>query len=135
MTNFRIATFRLLNQDRSLINGKRCQLELKFSTPKKSGDDRIRIIGEIHNDTSRSNRLQQQPVRNFSGLVAPYEDAYAQAVANTSGLIVVRFVSTNLGVHSTLVQNYLARNYIVETGNGPYVAAWKEFSPNHSTEN
>jgi len=71
----------------------------------------IMVTGIAFNNTHRREVIKQKPVRNLSGIMAPYEDAICQNIANKSGKSVRRRVKTSEPVDSKFVQNYLRRGY------------------------
>lgn len=77
---------------------------------------RFRLVtGAISNRTNQviggKDKIELPPLRNVSGILAPYEDAFCQAIANKTKKPVRRTVSTEKGPDSRLVTNYLKRGY------------------------
>lgn len=79
----------------------------------KRDQGRIVVTGNFLNNTRKGDSEAVQPpvVRNFSGVIAPYEDALCQAIADNEGANVRREVHTKQPVERRFVQNYLDRGY------------------------
>lgn len=77
------------------------------------------VRGYVGNKSSGHNVAK--PLRNVSGILAPIEDAFCQAIADASidKRTAIREVSTYHTPDSRFVQNYIRRGYVPEDqGNG-----------------
>jgi len=91
------------------------------------------VTGAINNRTNQiihEDRIELPPLRNISGILAPYEDAFCQAIANKTKKLVRRTVSTEKGPNSKLVTNYLKRDYIQRPeSDETFQSLFKDFLP------
>lgn len=97
---------RVVNQDNSNINGGQAGMNLFYNAGNKT------VTGNAFNHTRPENRpIRQSPIRNVSGILAPLEDAFCQALADTRKETVTRDFITERPIFSRFVQNYLSRGY------------------------
>ncbi|HEX8923286.1 MAG TPA: hypothetical protein VF828_00950 [Patescibacteria group bacterium] len=101
-------TFEILNKQKERINGMFCGL---YNELDPRGKPRIEVYGEFANNTHRAVSISERPIRNMTGIIGPYEDAFCKVLATAYNREVKRKVFTNHGRESRLVQNYINRGY------------------------
>lgn len=77
----------------------------------KTTADTVRVTGSFFNRSHEADDLRQPPIRNISGVIAPYEDALCILAAKRTGKPALREVATALPPNSRYVTNYLRRGY------------------------
>jgi hypothetical protein len=74
----------------------------------------LRVAGSVGNFSDKGVNSPNPAIRNITGVIAPYEDAFCLALAKKSGKSVIRQVGTSHRMDSRMVQNYLKRGYVPE---------------------
>lgn len=106
---------RIVNQSGGGINGEKSGIDL-FSSQPEDGDY-IEIINAIFNrshlpDVDEADKvLKEAPIRNVSGIIAPYEDAICLVLAKKTGKNVKMRMNTSLPPHSRTVTQYQKKGY------------------------
>lgn len=124
-----------------LING----IETSYCIEGDLDPDVINLAGSIHNNSIRhelDDRLDPKeypdsPISNISGVLAPWEEALCQSIADIRRCKVIRSVSTSASPTSRFVQNYYRRGFRDEPDeiwqelgyDVPFVDVYKEYLP------
>lgn len=80
-----------------------------------SGQDIVVITGSIHNSSFEKSNPNLQTIYNYSGVIAPIEDAICVALAEKTGKRVRREVASGRDKLNRFINNYLNRGYILDS--------------------
>lgn len=81
-------------------------------------EDQVLVTNNIYNRSGENNR-GRQPVRNLSGILAPYEDALLYQIAANERKNVVFRIQTSMGVDTRFIKNYLERGFVLKENDDP----------------
>ena len=99
---------RVQKRDGTNVNNRVAGCLLTFV---EEGDDAWAVSDHYDNHTHRGSQSKDKPVRNVSGILAPYEDAVCQYVADVTGKKVHREIITGQKADSRFVRNFLNRGF------------------------
>ena len=110
-----------------MINGQRTRANLYIKTK----EDPIIIEASYSNHSHKSDKMFEPPIRNISGIMAPYEDALCQYIANLTSSEVHRIPDISIDAKETrFAKNYLNRGYRkVESSSADSLILCKKFEP------